>query len=123
MPNVTMLPRDHDVRNVFGRIDALLVPSLSESFCRIAAEAMLNRLPVVASDLPAIREVCGGDGALFFTPGSADAAVAQVERLVTDPALESRLVEEGLRRAQRFAPDVIAMQLVARYRSREGALT
>jgi glycosyltransferase involved in cell wall biosynthesis len=120
LANVTFLSRDHDVRNIYAQIDALLVPALSESFCRIAAEAMLNHIPVVASDLPAVREVCGDDGALFFPAGDSNAAAACVRRLVGDQTLQEELAAIGVARAERFAPDYIALQLLTQYVGDEG---
>ena len=117
-PTVRFRARDHDVRNIYGEIDALLVPSLSESFCRIAAEAMVNHQPVIASDLPALREVCGDrEAALFFPPGDAAAAVACVRRLVDEPGLYERLAAAGGRRATRFDPARIALRFRELYQA------
>ena len=117
-PTVRFRARDHDVRNIYGEIDALLVPSLSESFCRIAAEAMVNHQPVIASDLPALREVCGDrEAALFFPPGDAAAAVACVRRLVDEPGLYERLAAAGGQRATRFDPARIAIRFRELYQA------
>ena len=40
-----------DVGTAYGRCDIVVCPSELESFCRVAAEAMLNGIPVVGSDL------------------------------------------------------------------------
>ena len=45
--------------------DALVSPSLSETFCHPLIEAMCSGLIVVSSDLPVAQEVCG-DAAVFF---------------------------------------------------------
>lgn len=42
-------------------------------------------MPVVASDLPSTRDVLGGAGR-YFRPGSMDAMLAEVTRLMADPA-------------------------------------
>jgi len=49
--------RTLDVSQAYGRADIVLCPSREESFGRIAAEAMMNSIPVVASDIPAYREL------------------------------------------------------------------
>jgi glycosyltransferase involved in cell wall biosynthesis len=109
--------RDHDVRNIYADIDGLIVPSLAESFCRIAAEAMLNGLPVVASDLPALHELLGDeDAGLLFPVGDASAAAAAIRRLAANPELRARLSEAGSRRAATFKPERVASQLLALYR-------
>ena len=48
-PNIEWIPFDDDVRNILKRTRILLMPSLYESFGRIAVEAMYNGLPVLYS--------------------------------------------------------------------------
>jgi glycosyltransferase involved in cell wall biosynthesis len=116
-PPVRFRLRDHDVRNIYAELDALLVPSLAESFCRIAAEAMLNRLPVVASDLPALRELSGdGQSALLFPVGNGAAAAARILELSKDPELSRRLGASGHSRTGSFLPRHVADQLLSLYR-------
>ena len=40
-----------DVRKAYAECHVVVCPSVRESFCRVAAEAMLNGLPVVGTDL------------------------------------------------------------------------
>lgn len=54
-----------DVYRQLWRSDLFVVPSLSEGFCNAAVEAMAAGLPVVASDVPALREVVGAEGRYF----------------------------------------------------------
>ncbi|MFN8024852.1 MAG: glycosyltransferase family 4 protein [Acidimicrobiia bacterium] len=112
---VEFTPRDHDVRNVYARVDALLVPSHAESFCRIAAEAMCNGLPVVGSDLPALREVLGDDAGLLFPVRDTDAASAALLRLADDAGLVAGMGAAGRERADRYSPAAVAELLGAVY--------
>ncbi len=78
--------------------DALVFPSLCESFGFPLLEAMGNRVPVVATDLLVCREICGG-AALYYQVGNvSDAAdkILEVSRLAT----RTRLVDEGHKRMQ-----------------------
>jgi glycosyltransferase involved in cell wall biosynthesis len=114
--SVEFARRDFDVRNIYARIDALLVPSLNESFCRIAVEAMLVGRPVVASDLPAVRAVTGdGEAAVLFPVGDASAAARAVEQVAADPELQQRLVDAGHGLVDDYAPDAIAGALLQLY--------
>ena len=115
---VAFAQRDHDVRNVYARIDALLVPSHAESFCRIAAEAMLNGLPVVGSDLPALRELLGDDAGLCFPPRDVAAAADALRALAGDRDRAHEMGAAGRRRAQRFAPTAVVAQLQSVYELR-----
>ncbi|MGH2751088.1 MAG: glycosyltransferase family 4 protein [Actinomycetota bacterium] len=105
-----------DVREAYARCDIVFCPSLKESFCRVAAEAMMNGLPVVGSDIEPLRDLLGEeDAGLLFRPGDAVAAAAAIRRLVLDPELRHRLGREGRRRAAVFEPSHISEQLCRLY--------
>ncbi len=105
-----------DVRTVYARCDVVVCPSVLESFCRVAAEAMLNGIPVVGSDLPPVRALLGDDEAgLLFPPTDTAAAAAAITRLVAEPDLRRRLGAAGRRRAAVYAPDRVCRQLLAMY--------
>src|SRR5207245_6217582 len=106
-----------DVRQAYARCDIVICPSREESFCRVVAEAMLNGIPVVASDIAAIRELVGDDEAGILVPaGDAERAAAAVTCLARDPDLRRRLGDEGRRRATAFDPERVADLLVSLYR-------
>jgi glycosyltransferase involved in cell wall biosynthesis len=53
--------------------------------------------PIVASDLPSIREVLrDGENALLVAPGDASGLARAVERLLADPDLAARLARVAL---------------------------
>jgi glycosyltransferase involved in cell wall biosynthesis len=107
-----------DVATAYAATDLVFVPSRRESFCRVAAEAMANGLPVVATDLPALREVLGHDSAgLFFPLEDASAAAEQLRRLVNDSDLRSRMGENGRLRAQAYQPDAVLDSFTKAYES------
>jgi len=61
LANVTVV--DHgDLDDVWTSTRLLLVPSKHESYSMVAAEAVTRGIPVVASDLPGIREAAGHGG-------------------------------------------------------------
>jgi phosphatidylinositol alpha-mannosyltransferase len=100
-----------DVGTAYARCDIVLCPSELESFCRVAAEAMLNGIPVVGSDLEPVRALLGDDEAgILFPVGDVDAAAKAVVRLATDAGLRREQGEVGRKRAQAFAPDVVGAQ-------------
>jgi glycosyltransferase involved in cell wall biosynthesis len=105
-----------DVREVYARCDVVVCPSVLDSFCRVAAEAMLNGIPVAGSDLPPIRDLLGDDEAgLLFPVGDVDAAAAAIARLARDAGLRTRLGEAGRRRAAAYDPATVRRQLLALY--------
>jgi glycosyltransferase involved in cell wall biosynthesis len=69
LPNVSTIPNTPRPSEFFRTTKVLLVPSLwSESFCLVAAEAMTNGIPVLASNRGALPETVGDGGFLFDIP-------------------------------------------------------
>ncbi len=79
-----------------------VTPAYAESFAHPLLEAMSSGLPVVASDLPVHREICG-DAGIYFPRFSPDALAEQVLQIQESPELAERLSRNGLRRARDFS--------------------
>jgi glycosyltransferase involved in cell wall biosynthesis len=56
---------DRELAQLVGGAAALLSPSLAEGFDLPVVEAMTLRTPVIASDIPAHRELAGGTATLL----------------------------------------------------------
>lgn len=115
-----------DVFRYVGRVDdvmlaewyrtasALAFPSFWEGFGWPPLEAMASGTPVVASDIPAIREVVK-DAAELVDPHDDAALAAALERVITNPAHAAELRTRGLRRAQELTWELSARQTLAVY--------
>lgn len=122
LENLHRMANTPDPRDFYRRARAVLVPSLwRESFGRVAAEALANGLPVLASDRGALPETLGDAGFLFAlpercTPTSAAVPtarevapwVATIERLWDDPAWEAEQRERARAEASRWDDDRLA---------------
>lgn len=84
---------------LYGAHDAVVFPSLAESFGQPLVEAMTMGLPVVAADRAWAREVCE-DAALFADPSDPAAWIAALNDLSTHIA---DLRERGRSRAEAFS--------------------
>lgn len=87
-----------DVPELYRQSDLFVFPSLAESFGYPLVEAMTVGLPIIASDIPICREICG-EAAVYFSPQDPLALVQQVILLRNDPDLRKQLGEAGRRRA------------------------
>ncbi len=66
LPNVTLLPPQNDMRSVYGKCRILLAPSVwEEAYGRVASEAQINGIPVVASLRGGLPEAVGSGGILL----------------------------------------------------------
>jgi glycosyltransferase involved in cell wall biosynthesis len=81
--------------------EMVLLPSFYEGFGLPAVEALRAGAPLVASDLPVLREVAG-EAALYAPPERADLWAERVEAMLKDPALREELKRKGLERAGLF---------------------
>jgi len=73
LPNVELWENQEDVREVYKQTKILLMPSVYESFGRVALEAAATGIPTVASDTPGLREALGPNGIYCnVTPGEPD---------------------------------------------------
>lgn len=113
-----MLPgRTLDVGRAYGDCDIVVCPSRSESFGRIAAEAMMNAIPIVASDIPAYRDLVGVAGAgVLFPVDDVVAAAEAIRRLADDPQLRREMGERGRAHVRRYTPPQLVPRLAEAYR-------
>lgn len=95
---------------------AIAVPAFAEGFGLPILEAMGAGLPVMISDLPVFREVAG-EAAEYFDPADPASIARAITRLVTDPALRTRLHDVGLARAAEFSWQRVAAETLAGFRS------
>lgn len=107
--------RRSDVRDAYRDCDIVICPSRRESFGRIAAEAMINGLPVVASDIGPLRDLVGEEGGILFPVGDASAAAAAVRKLAAEPLLRANLGQGAQLRATRFHPGPIVRRFTELY--------
>jgi glycosyltransferase involved in cell wall biosynthesis len=88
-----------------------VTPAYAESFAHPLIEAMSSGLPVVASDLPVHREICG-DAAIYFPPFSADVLAERILEIKDSHELKANLSHNGLRRSRDFSWKKHVEQLV-----------
>ena len=75
-----------ELADLYGLADALVLPSANEGFGLPMLEAGLRRLPIICTDIPALRET-GGDDATYLPVDADGAAFARAieQRLASDP--------------------------------------
>jgi glycosyltransferase involved in cell wall biosynthesis len=93
---------------------AYIFPSFEEGFGLPAVESFIHGCPVLASDIPVLREICGS-AALYFDPHDVPAIARAIERILDDEALRSSLADAGSRRSAIFSWTRLAQQTFHTY--------
>jgi glycosyltransferase involved in cell wall biosynthesis len=103
-----------EVANLIGDSDVLCIPSIwLENSPGVVIHALGLGVPVIGSDKGGIPELVTHEGnGLLVTPGDVDAWTAAMARVLTDPALLSRLRAQAANQAADFDQDSIGHKIV-----------
>jgi len=93
---------DPTLSALYRGADLFAFPSLHEGFGIPVLEAMAQETPVIAADIPALREIASG-AAVLRSPDDPDAWVAALDNLLHDEPELSRLGNAGRARAQSYS--------------------
>jgi glycosyltransferase involved in cell wall biosynthesis len=99
------------LHRVYRSCDVYVTPAYTETFAHPLVEAMACGLPVVASDLPVHREICG-EGALYFDRFSEQALAERIVQIAQSQSLYKRLGQHGLKRSSEFSWERHATSLI-----------
>lgn len=115
---VTLLGVRSDVADLIVAADVVAVPSRVEGLPGAVLEAMALDRPVVASDIPMVREAIGSHAAHLVPVGDADALAAGIATVLSDPSAFDDVVVAARRRFDaRYTPEAVVAGLRAIYDS------
>jgi glycosyltransferase involved in cell wall biosynthesis len=98
--NVGHVEMEH-VPSLYQQSDALLMPSLLESFSGTYVEAMYHGKPIFTSDLDFAKTVCG-DAAFYFNPLNSDSIIDSIRNAYDAPDLLCSKIALGKERLKSF---------------------
>ena len=86
---------------LYSECDVLFLPTLLECFSANYPEAMIMRKPILTSNIPSAKAVCG-DAALYFEPLSPEDIALKIYMIINNPVLRSNLIEKGENKVKEF---------------------
>jgi glycosyltransferase involved in cell wall biosynthesis len=89
---------DGELKALFRKAVCFVHPSRYEGFGLPPVEAMTLGCPVIAADLPAVREACG-DAVIYVSPDDPAGLAIEIGRVTGNDTLRASLRERGLERA------------------------
>lgn len=90
------------LHQVYRRADLYVTPAYTETFAHPLVEAMASGLPVIASDLPVHREICG-DAALYFSRFSPEELAGRVAEVANSQSTSTQMALHGRERSRQFS--------------------
>jgi glycosyltransferase involved in cell wall biosynthesis len=90
------------LHHLYSRAHVYVSPAYAETFAHPLVEAMSSGLPVVASDLPVHREICG-DAALYFPRFSPEELADRIVDVASWADQTAQLSAQGLARSAAFS--------------------
>jgi glycosyltransferase involved in cell wall biosynthesis len=90
------------LHRLYARANLYVSPAYTETFAHPLVEAMDSGLPVIASDIPVHREICGEAAAYFPRFSPADLA-EKVALLAESPALLRQMALSGKERSRQYS--------------------
>lgn len=114
---VRLLGHRDDIPELLAAADLFVFPSLFEGGAGAVIEAMALGLPIVASDIPALREVLvPGENSLLVPPEEPEALAGAIQLLIDDEGLRIRFSQQSIQRFdQRFTLDAVVDRMVRLY--------
>jgi len=92
---------DDDLAALYRQAALYVFPSLYEGFGLPPLEAMAQNLPVICSDIPCLREICG-PAAEYFKPTDANDMANKILNLLSNQNRQTELRQLGLEQIKKY---------------------
>ncbi len=112
--NICFLGRvsDEDLLKLYNQATCFIFPSLYEGFGLPPIEAMQCGCPVLASDIPVLREVCG-EAAYYFNPNDSKSIRQAIQHFIDDKnTLRPTLQKKCSEHAKQFSWETTAQKIL-----------
>lgn len=93
---------DLKLKELYSQALALVFPSKYEGFGLPLLEAMKYKCPVLASNIPPIKEICV-DSALYFDPNSIEDISKKINNIYSSKQLRDNLINKGYSKYKEFS--------------------
>ncbi|SDM17586.1 glycosyltransferase [Pedobacter antarcticus] len=103
-----------DVAQLLKTSDIVIQSSFWEGFGLSAVEGMAAGKPVIASDVPGLREIVFEAG-LLFEAGNESSLIEQIKHVIQDPIYYAEIAEKCRIRAKNFGIDTMVDQFIKVY--------
>ena len=107
---------DLEVRCAYAMCRLFVFPSIYEGFGIPILEAMAAARPMALADIPVFREITE-DSSAYFSPSDSKDMARTIERVLTSPEEQARLIAYGKTRIRTYSYENIGLQYERLYSS------
>ncbi|MDK2906304.1 MAG: hypothetical protein PWQ66_265 [Petrotoga sp.] len=104
-----------DVPRILKTVDIVVLSSKWEGFGLAAVEGMAAGKPVVASDVPGLREIVTGFG-LIFEVGNSEELANKINKLINDPIKYNEIAKKCKLRANSYSIEKMVDEYIEQYK-------
>ena len=115
--NVRLVGMQKDMPAFYNSLDIFLFPSLKESFGIVLIESQACGIPVIAMDIPALREVSDDDSAVLVSTDHIQPFISEILKLLNNPMYYQNFRAAGLENVKKFSLQYYLKELEDIYRS------
>ena len=90
------------LHKIYSNSDIFILSSISESFGIVLIEAMASGLPIVASKIPAVRNVVENNKTGLLVKLTPEDFSKAIEKLLMNSKLREKLIENGLEEVKKY---------------------
>lgn len=105
------------LQRYYTESDIFVLPSTSESFGSVVIEAMASGIPVIASDIQAIKNIIKDKKNGILVSQNADSFADTIENLINDSKLRENIRKAALIDVSKFSWETVTKQYEKVYRS------
>jgi glycosyltransferase involved in cell wall biosynthesis len=102
---------------VIAEADVYVMSSREEGLGTSVLDAMARGIPVASTSAGGLPEMLHAGGGILVPPRNPEALAAAVRRILCDPDLRRRLVEQASRTVESFSAERMAAEVLTVYRS------
>lgn len=102
---------EQDKSALYQNASLFVMPSIYEGFGMPILEAIASMVPVVATNIPVLRE-SGGKGALYFELNDANSLATTIETALTNQNIRKKLIIDGQKHLARFSWEENAHKII-----------
>lgn len=108
---------DEELSSLYAHAQVFISASLMEGFGLPPLEALISGCPVLLSDIPSFREVCG-ESAFYFNPNTTNSLKDQINFVYNlDQKTKQAYLKKGLERVKYFSWKKMAKETIDIYES------